>query len=553
MKCLWYVLSIVSISFLTHVSWAQKSYDLRFRLATLDTIARTGCFDLELRNSGEEEWILSNYNIAIFYDTSAACFNDFSLLLDPGIYDPNITNIETSAIGTPLPYEASLGFIRAGLAANMAGVVMDTAGTWLPTIRICFDLKLQPITSPNTSFQVNFNSSSLQPSLGVPPNIVQEWNPGAFISDVMAGQVFDNLPAPTLSSSFVVEENTTSLCSDGIDNDEDGLIDCEDTDGCSAGNPSINVILPDCDGSSGRIRINASGPSLSYSIDGGISFVTDSIFDDLTPGNFDIVVRRFNIVDCQFTSPVMLPAPDCLEDTDDICSDGIDNDGDGLVDCDDPDCQPMIDAVEILPPENCPDLNDGSIIPQSLDLSSEISIDNGVSYIPFDSITGIGQGIYNLVIRNPKTGCRTSFTDNPIELIAVVSCIETGQACRDNIDNDGDGLVDCQDGDCAGEQNCMTPGTFYFPNAFVPEGQTNNRFGMYTPADEPITILRLTVFNRWGGQVYSVVNVLSSDPGHRWDGREQGTAVPTGVYVYQCVYRENGVEKTSYGSVTVIN
>lgn len=533
--------------------YGQKSYDLRFRLSSLDTVQRTACFDIQLRNGGDEEWILSNYNIAIFYDTSAACFSDFSLLLDDGIYDPSITNIETSAFGTPLPYEATLGFIRAGLSANMSGIVMDTLGTWVSTIQLCFNIKLNPITSPATSFQVNFNSAALQPVIGVPPNIVQEWNPNIFISDVAVGQTFDNLPAPTLSSSFVVEENTPNLCSDGIDNDEDGLLDCDDTDGCSVGLPPINLTTPDCMGGVGRIRINAPGPAVTYSIDGGMSFSPDSIFDGLPAGSYDVVVRRHDIADCEFFSPVVLPDSPCAEDTDDLCSDNQDNDGDGLMDCDDADCIPIIDAVVIIAPDACPGLDNGSIVIETLDLASEISLDSGATFVSFVSFTNLEEGSYYLFIQNPVTGCRSAFRDNPVVLSASVSCVEELSMCDDNLDNDGDGLIDCADSDCSAAVSCLAGTSFYFPSAFVPQGQTNNRFGMFTDQGTALTIRRFTVYDRWGSEMHDIANVLSADSGHRWDGRIDGSYAPPGVYVFHCTYVDNGFEQSVTGDVTLIN
>lgn len=496
---------------------------------------------------------MSNYNIAIFYDTSAACFKDFGLVLDDVIYDPSITNIETSAMGTPLPYESSLGFIRAGLSANAAGVVMDTIGTWIPTIRLCFDVKLDPITSPNTSFRVNFNSDVLQPLIGVPPNIVQEWNPDVFISDVAAGQIFDNNREPTLSASFVVEEYTLRLCSDGIDNDEDGLTDCDDTGGCSVGQPSINVTPPNCEGLPGRFRINGMGANITYSIDGGQSFTRDSLFTNLSSGNYDVVARRNDIEICQYESPVLLIEPECNESTDDICMDGIDNDGDGIIDCEDLDCIPLIDAVNATAPDNCPELDNGFLEIVTLLGSAEISIDSGRTYTSSLLFDNLSAGTYNVFIRNPVTGCTSDYVNNPVVIQVGLICEKFVENCADNLDNDNDGLIDCMDADCESSAFCLPLTSYYIPTAVLPKGQTNNRFGLFTSMDEPLFINRMIVFDRWGGIVYDIQNVTSDDPGHRWDGRAKGTYVPTGVYIYYVSYLDNGLERQISGDITIIN
>jgi hypothetical protein len=74
-------------------------------------------------------------------------------------------------------------------------------------------------------------------------------------------------------------EDTDALCSDGVDNDGDGYLDCDDFD-CSRSD-AVTV----CGGSAGE----------------------------------------------------SMPTGD-PEDTDALCSDGVDNDGDGFLDCDDYDC-----------------------------------------------------------------------------------------------------------------------------------------------------------------------------------------------------------------------
>ena len=77
-----------------------------------------------------------------------------------------------------------------------------------------------------------------------------------------------------------------SDCTDGLDNDEDGLTDCDDPD--CADNAQVQV----CGGGGGEV------------------------------------------------------GPDGRENTDEACGDGVDNDGDGLIDCADQDCfgNPRIEA-----------------------------------------------------------------------------------------------------------------------------------------------------------------------------------------------------------------
>lgn len=86
-----------------------------------------------------------------------------------------------------------------------------------------------------------------------------------------------------------------------------------------------------------------------------------------------------------------------------VCNDSIDNDGDGLIDCQDSDCIASANCQEIC--------NDG--------------IDND------------GDG----------------FTDcEDLECEDFMDCLI--ERCIDGIDNDGDGLIDCDDPDCDTNPNC---------------------------------------------------------------------------------------------------
>ncbi|HOA75979.1 MAG TPA: hypothetical protein PKL76_21265 [Phycisphaerae bacterium] len=161
------------------------------------------------------------------------------------------------------------------------------------------------------------------------------------------------------------------ICTDGVDNNGDGLVDCDD---------------PDC-------KNNANHPEC------GETFCADGLDND---GD--------GLSDCS--------DPDCFGQTgctvERLCSDGLDNDGDGLVDCADSDC-----SDDAACPEDCSD-----------------GIDNDA---------------------DGRVDCNDS------ECSDYSTCVEI---CDDGVDNDGNGLVDCLDPECSGSASCEE-----FPTFFVePDG-----------------------------------------------------------------------------------
>jgi hypothetical protein len=97
------------------------------------------------------------------------------------------------------------------------------------------------------------------------------------------------------------------------------------------------------------------------------------------------------------------------ENTIRLCTDGVDNDSDGLVDCADPECQSFMICAE----DNSQNCNDG--------------IDND------------GDGLID---------CEDD------ECLEFLFCDEDGKLCNDGIDNDQDGLIDCADDNCKDEIYC---------------------------------------------------------------------------------------------------
>lgn len=106
-------------------------------------------------------------------------------------------------------------------------------------------------------------------------------------------------------------------------------------------------------------------------------------------------------MDCNDSDPSINPAAT------ELCSDNLDNDCDGLVDCQDPDCAP-----------------DSACIPCTDNDGDGYAIEGG-SCGPIDC--------------------------NDNDLAVHPGAVEH---CFDTIDNDCDGLIDCADGDCSGDSAC---------------------------------------------------------------------------------------------------
>ena len=87
----------------------------------------------------------------------------------------------------------------------------------------------------------------------------------------------------------------------------------------------------------------------------------------------------------------------------------------------------------------------------------------------------------------------------------------------------------------------------WFPNAFTPEADGNNRFGMV--ASNTVDEYKLYIYNRNGLLVYKTDNINTT-----WDGTDiNGRACPQGSYAYICIYRfVGGYTKQYKGTVLLL-
>ncbi len=74
----------------------------------------------------------------------------------------------------------------------------------------------------------------------------------------------------------------------------------------------IDVSPPSiCDAPDARIELSNALMDIEYSIDGGQSWQTSNIFDNLLPGSYEIIIRKILLPDCMITQAIEVPNTNC--------------------------------------------------------------------------------------------------------------------------------------------------------------------------------------------------------------------------------------------------
>ncbi len=232
----------------------------------------------------------------------------------------------------------------------------------------------------------------------------------------------------TLTTTFrveVLQKASPEVCDNGIDDDHNGLTDCEDAIVCQ--DECFVEVVEVCnngrDDDDDRL-IDCMDPDC---VNECVDF---EICDDNTDNDGDGLIDLADPFCENFCMNGI-----CGE----LCGDFRDNDGDGFVDCDDDECaEAAICLIEI-----CGD---------GLDNDLNGLVDNDDPLCQFencdDGIDNDGDG----------------FTDCLDEKCALdFFCCNFndtcgGEICNDGFDNDFDGLADCEDDECRGTQACIIPG-----------------------------------------------------------------------------------------------
>ena len=209
-----------------------------------------------------------------------------------------------------------------------------------------------------------------------------------------------------------------ATCDDGLDNDCDGLTDVDDPD-CDP----VPEICDDGIDNSGNGLIDCADPAC----DGFVGGACDT-------GNLGICAAGTSV--CrelqQFCDQNLQAVPEGPFDSP-TCSDGLDNDCDGLADAADPDCDAPAEVCD-----NGADDNGNGLIdcedPQCEGVTFGACDTGNPGICSAGTLTCDGSDIGPVCVQDQPTG-----TEGPL-----------GDAtCGDGLDNDCDGLTDAADPDCA--------------------------------------------------------------------------------------------------------
>ena len=312
---------------------------------------------------------------------------------------------------------------------------------------------------------------------------------------------------------------STEVCNDGLDNDGDGAVDCADSDctslpacaeDCSDnvdndGDGAVDCDDADCTGQPGCLPEDCSN-SVDDDGDGDVDCGDADCLSDpecIPEDDCDDGVDNDGDgdTDCD-DSECAGDDPVCGE----VCDNGVDDDGDGDIDCDDLDCELDEDCTGTEPGVGgvCNDafeLSCGSTDSwfnysisgtDNIDLYSCSTWDmSGPEYTyafrpeVSEDVTicldGMSEDLDIFVVQDVGGGCdgnncvgysntcaTISATAGETYYLVVdgyqdaesfydieVTCPSTNEECTNGTDDDGDGLIDCDDDDCSDTLDCI--------------------------------------------------------------------------------------------------
>ncbi|MDO8366716.1 MAG: gliding motility-associated C-terminal domain-containing protein [Saprospiraceae bacterium] len=256
---------------------------------------------------------------------------------------------------------------------------------------------------------------------------------------------------------------------------------------------------PLCNGTPGILsvdQVNGGVGPFSYSIDGGQTYFSSEQFNNLTPGNYDLVIQDAN--DCEVLEPITVPSP--------------------LI--------PLVTA----PPTFEIELGEHQEILANVPAPFPISLIDTVIWNPMTGLIFEGNSILQLL--NPVA--------QPFITTQYTVTIFTKEGCKSEartivkVDREAD---------------------IYAPNVIRPDDEDgDNDVFLIFARDESVALIRkLQIFDRWGSLIFANKDFRPNDRSSGWNGDYRGEPVNPAVYVWWAeVELVDGRELLIKGDVTVV-
>lgn len=182
--------------------------------------------------------------------------------------------------------------------------------------------------------------------------------------------------------------------------------DCLDTQSVEITNLEAPVIedifasdLTACSENNGSIEILATGSGLEYSVDDGVNWQSDSTFQNLEAGTYEIIIRYEDNKNCFDSQTIILSAP------------GI----------------PVINSIDVMNISSCNEDN-GMLEVDVIGDNLEYSIDGGLDWTSDSLVSGLAAGDYMLIVRDsehPDCTDSINFQIEAVEEIEILDVIYT--------------------------------------------------------------------------------------------------------------------------------
>lgn len=261
----------------------------------------------------------------------------------------------------------------------------------------------------------------------------------------------------------------------------------------------FNLLPPLCDGTPGMVTVDqvdgGIGP-FAYSVDGGQTFFASEAFNDLHPGNYNLVIQDIN--GCEVAQPLVVPE--------------------------------LLVPFVTVPPSFEIALGENQKIQATVPLPFSTALVDTVIWSPMEGLIFEGNSISQLL--NP-TAQPFSTTQYTVTIVTKEGCKSTARTII-RVDRDVN---------------------IYVPNIIWPEDPDgrNGTFLVFARDESIALIKKLQIFDRWGSLIFQNTDFRPNDFSAGWNGDYRGEPVNPAVFVWWVeVELVDGRSLLLKGDVTVL-